>query len=584
MENGLSESAARRIKKNGSRILLEKIHRKFIFFINIQQKVANEKLYRYNILKKNKELPNQYGSGKKGSSMSENSSAKKSRLDRILDAIERAGNKLPDPITMFLGLAIIVTIISAICSAAGVSAVNPADGSTIEVFNLLSLDGIRYLWTNVITNFSGFAPLGMVLVAVIGSSVAEKSGFLVAVMVNFLGKAKGWIVTMVIMFLGINLNIAGDAGFIVLPPLAAILYMSIGRHPLLGMYTAFASVAAGFCANILLGLSDALAYGFTEQAAQMIDPNYQQSIAINWYFLIVSCVLLTIVGTILVEKVLLHRFPVSKEELAKYDFDEDNSNITPIQKKGIAAAGLSVLIYAAVVVFMCLPIFGGRAILADENGSITSGASPFSKGIVFTVTLFLMIPGIVYGVVIGKYKNDKDVWADISQGFAEMGNYVFMCFFIAIFTNFFSVSKLGTVLAIKGANLLSTIGFTGIPLLLGLIFLSCIVNIFIGSASAKWAILAPVFIPMMMLMGFDPAITQVVYRIGDSITNPLSPLFTYLPVILGFAHKYDEKVGLGTVIANMLPFSVTFAIAWILQVVIWVLLNLPLGPGGAIYL
>ena len=583
MENGLSESAVRLIKKNGSRILLEKIHRKFIFFINIQQKVANEKLYRYNILK-NKELPNQYGSGKKGSSMSENSSAKKSRLDRILDAIERAGNKLPDPITMFLGLAIIVTIISAICSAAGVSAVNPADGSTIEVFNLLSLDGIRYLWTNVITNFSGFAPLGMVLVAVIGSSVAEKSGFLVAVMVNFLGKAKGWIVTMVIMFLGINLNIAGDAGFIVLPPLAAILYMSIGRHPLLGMYTAFASVAAGFCANILLGLSDALAYGFTEQAAQMIDPNYQQSIAINWYFLIVSCVLLTIVGTILVEKVLLHRFPVSKEELAKYDFDEDNSNITPIQKKGIAAAGLSVLIYAAVVVFMCLPIFGGRAILADENGSITSGASPFSKGIVFTVTLFLMIPGIVYGIVIGKYKSDKDVWADISQGFAEMGNYIFMCFFISIFTNFFSVSKLGTVLAIKGANLLSTIGFTGIPLLLGLIFLSCIVNIFIGSASAKWAILAPVFIPMMMLMGFDPAITQVVYRIGDSITNPLSPLFTYLPVILGFAHKYDEKVGLGTVIANMLPFSVTFAIAWILQVVIWVLLNLPLGPGGAIYL
>lgn len=536
------------------------------------------------IYKKNKELPNQYGSGKKGSSMSENSSAKKSLLDRILDAIERAGNKLPDPITMFFGLAIIVTIISAICSAAGVSAVNPADGSTIEVFNLLSLDGIRYLWTNVITNFSGFAPLGMVLVAVIGSSVAEKSGFLVAVMVNFLGKAKGWIVTMVIMFLGINLNIAGDAGFIVLPPLAAILYMSIGRHPLLGMYTAFASVAAGFCANILLGLSDALAYGFTEQAAQMIDPNYQQSIAINWYFLIVSCVLLTIVGTILVEKVLLHRFPVSKEELAKYDFDEDNSNITPIQKKGIAAAGLSVLIYAAVIVFMCLPIFGGRAILADENGSITSGASPFSKGIVFTVTLFLMIPGIVYGIVIGKYKSDKDVWADISQGFAEMGNYVFMCFFISIFTNFFSVSKLGTVLAIKGANLLSTIGFTGIPLLLGLIVLSCIVNIFIGSASAKWAILAPVFIPMMMLMGFDPAITQVVYRIGDSITNPLSPLFTYLPVILGFAHKYDEKVGLGTVIANMLPFSVTFAIAWILQVVIWVLLNLPLGPGGAIYL
>lgn len=509
---------------------------------------------------------------------------KKGLLDRMLDSIERAGNRLPDPITMFLGLAIIVAVISAICSAAGINAVNPADGSTIEIFNLLSFDGIRYLWTNVITNFAGFAPLGMVLVAVIGSSVAEKSGFLVSVMVNFLGKARGWIVTAVIMFLGVNLNVAGDAGFIVLPPLAAILYMSIGRHPLLGMYTAFAAVAGGFCANVLLGLSDALAYGFTEQAARMIDPNYEASIAINWYFLIVSCVVLTVVGTVLVEKVLLHRFPINKEELAKYDFDESASNLTDVQKKGIKAAGLSILIYIIVIVLMCVTVFGDRAILADENGSITSGGSAFSKGIVFTVTMFLMIPGIVYGVVIGRYKNDKDLWADISQGFAEMGNYVFMCFFISIFTNFFSVSKLGTVLAIRGAELLSNVGFTGIPLLIGLILLSCIVNMFIGSASAKWAILAPVFVPMMMLMGFDPAITQVVYRIGDSITNPLSPLFTYIPVILGFAHKYDKNVGLGTIIANMLPFSVTFAIVWIIQVIIWVALNLPLGPGGGIYL
>ena len=258
----------------------------------------------------------------------------------MLDSIERAGNRLPDPITMFLGLAIIVAVISAICSAAGINAVNPADGSTIEIFNLLSFDGIRYLWTNVITNFAGFAPLGMVLVAVIGSSVAEKSGFLVSVMVNFLGKARGWIVTAVIMF----------------------------------------------------------------------DPNYEASIAINWYFLIVSCVVLTVVGTVLVEKVLLHRFPINKEELAKYDFDESASNLTDVQKKGIKAAGLSILIYIIVIVLMCVPVFGDRAILADENGSITSGGSAFSKGIVFTVTMFLMIPGIVYGVVIGRYKNDKDLW------------------------------------------------------------------------------------------------------------------------------------------------------------------------------
>ncbi|MCF2660774.1 AbgT family transporter [Pseudoflavonifractor phocaeensis] len=508
---------------------------------------------------------------------------KKGLLDRILDAIERVGNKLPDPITLFLGLAVIVVLISWLCSALGVQAVNPANGETVAAVNLFSVFGIQYLWTNVITNFSGFAPLGMVLVAVIGSSVAEKSGFLVCLMERFLGGAKGWVVTMVVIFLGINLNIAGDAGFIILPPLAAILYMSIGRSPMLGLYVAFASVAAGFCANILLGLSDALAYGFTEAAAKMIDPNYSASIAINWYFLIVSCVVLTIAGTILTEKVMVHRFPITKEELARYDFDENAANVTPEQKKALGVAGIAFVIYIAVILLLSLPVFG-NPILGDENGSITSGAAPFTKGIVFTVTLALMVPGIAYGVAIGKYKNDKDVWTDISQGFADMGNYVFMCFFISIFTNFFSVSKLGTILAISGANGLKAIGFTGVPLMVGLIVVACFVNLFIGSASAKWAILAPVFVPMMMLMGYDPAITQVVYRIGDSITNPLSPLFTYMPVILGYARKYDKKAGLGSVIANMIPFSVTFAIVWIIQVIIWVGLNLPLGPGGGIYL
>lgn len=516
--------------------------------------------------------------------MEEKTAAKKSLLDKILDGIERAGNKLPDPITLFLGLSVIVVLISALCSALGVSAVNPADGSTIEVFNLLSADGIRYLWTNVITNFSGFAPLGMVLVAVIGSSVAEKSGFLVALMQRFLGKSKGWIVTMVVIFLGINLNIAGDAGFIVLPPLAAILYMSIGRSPLLGMYVAFASVAAGFCGNVLLGLSDALAYGFTEAAAQLIDPTYSTSMAINWYFLLVSCFVLTIVGTVLTEKLLVHRFPMTPEKLKEYDFDEDANGLSDKEKKALGVAGIAFLAFVVVLVLMSVPVFGGRALLADENGSITSGGAPFTKGIVFSVTLALFVPGLAYGIATGKYKSDKDVWADISQGFSEMGNYVFMCFFISIFTNFFSVSKLGTVLAIAGADGLKSIGFTGIPLMIGLIIVACFVNLFIGSASAKWAILAPVFVPMMMLMGYDPAITQVVYRIGDSITNPLSPLFTYMPVILGFARKYDKNVGLGTIIANMLPFSVTFAITWIIQVIIWVTFNLPLGPGGGIYL
>ena len=518
--------------------------------------------------------------------MSDNTQAKKSTMDKVLDAIEAAGNKMPAPITLFLGLAIITVILSAVVSAAGVAVVNPANNETVTVVNLLSVYGLRYLWTNVITNYAGYAPLGMVLVAVFGSSVAEKSGFLVTVMKRFLGKSKGWIVTMAVMFLGINLNCAGDSGFIVLPPLAAVLFLSIGRHPLLGMYVGFGSVAAGFCANCILGLSDALAYGFTESAAQMIDPNYAESIAINWYFLIASCIILTLIGTVMVETILVKRFPVTPEMMAKWNKNGDTAEeLTPEQHKGLMAAGIALLVFIAVMLLLSLPVFGPTGLLADEaTGSLTASAAPFTKGIVFTVSLALFFPGLAYGIATGRYTDDKSLWADITQGFTEMGGYIFLCFFASMFTNFFSVSKMGTVIAIAGADGLKNIGFTGIPLLIGLIFVSCIINIFIGSASAKWAILAPVFVPMLMLMGFNPACTQVVYRIGDSITNPLSPLNAYLPIVLGFAHKYDEKVGLGTIIANMVPFSVTFAIAWLIQVIIWVSLNLPLGPGGSIYL
>ncbi len=510
--------------------------------------------------------------------------AKASRLDRLLDGIERVGNKLPNPITMFLWLSVIVAVLSCVCSLLGVSAVNPADGKTVTIMNLISADGVRYLWSNVIANYSGFAPLGMVLVAIIGTSVAEKSGFLITAMQSLLGGTKGWVVTMIVVFLGINLNLAGDSGFIILPPLAAVLYMSIGRHPLLGLYTGFTSVAAGFCANCMLGLSDALAYGFTEPAARMIDPNYTGSMAINYYFMFTSCIILTIAGTLLVEKVLLKRFPITGEQLAKYEFKEDSAQVSPLQRQALKKAVLGLLVFLLVAVLMSVPVFGGRALLADGNGSLTSSAAPFTKGIVFTCAIAFFVPGVIYGVVTGRYKSDKDVWADISLGFSEMGNYVFMCFFISIFTNFFGVTKLGTVLAIDGADFLKTIGFKGIPLMIGLIVLSSIVNIFIGSASAKWAILAPVFVPMMMLLGYNPALTQAIYRIGDALTNPLSPLFTYTPVLLGFARKYDEKVGLGTVIANALPFSVTFAVVWVIQVIVWVLLDLPLGPGAGIYL
>ncbi len=509
---------------------------------------------------------------------------KRPLLDRIMDGVERVGNNLPDPITMFLALAVIVVIVSAICSAAGVSAINPADGEKVEVFNLFSVAGIQYLWNNVITNFSGFAPLGMVLVAILGSSVAEKSGFLSAVMERLLGKSKGWVVTAVVLFVGYNMNIAGDSGFIIFPPLVAILFMSIGRSPILGLFVAYASVAGGLAASCLLTISDALAYSFTEPAAQMVDPSYAGSVAINWYFLAASAVIMTVVGTILVEKLLVHRFPVTEKQLEEYGANDRQIGLSDVQKKGLGNAGIALLLYGAVIVLMCIPFGGKPGMLANEAGSLTASDAPLTRGIVFTVALALMVPGIAYGVTTGRYKKDRDVWADVSQGYSEMGNYIFMCFCISIFTSFFSVSKLGSIIAIKGAAGLESIGFTGIPLLIALILLSCVVNMFIGSASAKWAILAPIFVPMTMMMGINPAMTQVVYRIGDSITNPLSPLFTYMPIILGFVRKYQKEAGFGTIVANMLPFSVAYTLAWIVQVILWAVLEIPLGPGAGVYL
>ncbi len=505
---------------------------------------------------------------------------KKSLMDRFLNTVEVAGNKLPDPATLFILLACIVLVLSAVFASMGAEAVHPGTHKVIKVVNLLTVDGLRMIWSKAVSNFSGFAPLGMVLVCVIGAGVAEKSGFLAAFMQKILGSASPAIVTFAIIFVGINGNVAGDAAFVVLPPVAGVIFLSMGRHPLLGVFCAFASVAAGFCANMMIGMSDSLAYGFTEAAARMIDPNYTGSPAINYYFLVASCIALSLVGTFVTEKFMAPRF--AGADLSKYELDKETMELTPKKKAAVTKALIATAIGLGVLLFMCL---GDHPILGDpKTGSIMDGKSPFMSGIILTITVILFIPGAVYGFASGKYKNDKDMFADISQAFKDISAYILLCFFCAQFTSYFAWSNLGAVLAIKGAGLLQDLNFTGVPLIIGLVIVSSIVNIFIGSASAKWAILAPVMVPMMMILGYDPAVTQVAYRIGDSISNPLSPLFYYFPLILGFVRRYEKDTGMGTVIANMLPYSISFTIVWLVMLAVWVILDLPLGPGGFIHL
>ena len=374
-------------------------------------------------------------------------------------------------------------------------------------------------------------------------------------------------------------NAVADAGFVVFPPLAALIYIGIGRHPLTGMFAAYAGVAAGFSANLIISMLDALVAGFTIPAAQIIDPNYTSTPAMNYYFLIVSCFILTAVGTFVTERYIAPRFDGTPYEDTGYDA---NAEVTPQEKKALKYAGIAMLIFVVIVVALCI---GPNAFMKDkETGSLLAPAAPLMAGMVPLITLLFFIPGVVYGVVAGKIKNDKDIAALLYESMAGMGSYIVLAFAAGQFLALFNSSNMSSLLAIKGAEWLKNIGLTGPLLIVAFVVFACFINMFVGSCSAKWAIMAPIFVPMFMLLGYSPALTQMAYRIGDSITNPISPIFTYFPVILAYAKKYDKNAGMGTIMSAMLPFSIIFFIAWIVLLLIFMIANIPLGPNGNIYL
>lgn len=500
---------------------------------------------------------------------------KKSLFDRMLSGIERVGNKLPDPSTIFVILCVLVVLVSALCSSMNISVVHPGTGETVSVVNLLSADGLRRMISEGVSNFASFAPMAMILVVVIGSGVAEKSGFLSALMQKLVSKASPKLVTAIVIFVGINANLVGDAGFVVLPPLAAMIYLSIGRHPLLGLFTAYASVAGGFCASLFLGLFEMQGAGFTTAAAQMIDPEAVYAPTMNWYFMIASCFVLTAVGTFVAEKIIAPKF--QDADLSQFAYEPVPETLSNRQSRALRPAVLSIAVTIAVIVFLSV---GENALLADsESGQLLVSNAPFMKGLILLITIIMFVPGAVFGFASGKYKNDKDLFADSTSALRDMAPYILLCFFSAQFLSYFTWSNLGTVLAVSGADFLQSINLTGIPLMICMVLMVAFLNMFMGSASAKYAILAPIIVPMLMLLDISPAMAQVLYRIGDSITNPLSPLFSYFAILLGYTRRYDKNAGMGTMIANMLPFSVAFFLAWVVMIIVWCVFDLPLGPG-----
>ncbi|WP_337162908.1 AbgT family transporter [Vibrio fluvialis] len=513
---------------------------------------------------------------------------KKSFFTRFLDGVEYLGNLLPHPITLFALFCLAILLASGIAGYFDMSVMDPrpegasgraADGM-IHVVSLLNAEGLQLIVTNLVKNFVGFAPLGTVLVAMLGVAIAEYSGLLSAAMRGLVMGASQRMVTITVVFAGIISNTASELGYVVLIPLAAMLFHSLGRHPLAGLAAAFAGVSGGYSANLLIGTVDPLLSGITETAAQMIDPTYTVGPEVNWYFMFVSTFFIAAMGAFVTEKIVEPKLGEYKDEEASEDLSKDKmGSLTALEKKALKWAGVAVLVVSALLAWTVVPADG---ILRSADGQIAG--SPFLKSIVAFIFVFFAIPGLVYGKIVGTMKTDRDVIDAMAKSMSSMGMYIVLVFFAAQFVAFFKWTNFGQVFAVAGAEFLQNIGLTGPMLFFAFILMCGFINLMIGSASAQWAVTAPIFVPMLMLVGYAPEVIQAAYRIGDSTTNIITPMMSYFGLILAVATRYMKNLGIGTLIATMLPYSVVFIVGWSLLFYVWVFVfGLPVGPGAATY-
>ncbi|WP_320157840.1 AbgT family transporter [Psychrobacter urativorans] len=513
--------------------------------------------------------------------------SRNSRMQRFLKGVEWLGNLLPHPVILFLWMSVLLLVLSALFSYLDVSAIDPrpvgttgrSEDGIIHVVNLLNGEGLARIVENLVTNFTGFVPLGTVLVALLGVGIAERSGMISAALRGLVMNAPKKMVTVTVVFAGIMSNTAAELGYVVLIPLAAVIFHSLGRHPLAGLAAAFAGVSGGYSANLLLGTVDPLLSGITQEAARIIDPVYTVGAEANWYFMMVSTFLITGLGYFVTEKIV-------EPSLGEYnpDMAGDPSvletkieRLMSVEKKGLIWAGISMLVFCLLLAWTIVPADG---VLRNAETGLVSG-SPFLKGIVVFIFVFFALPGYIYGKITGSLKNNQDVVDAMSHAMSSLSIYIVLVFFAAQFIAFFSWSNLGSIVAVTGATFLTDIGLTGPLLLVGFILICALVNLMLGSASAQWAITAPIFVPMLMLTGYAPEMIQAAYRIGDSTTNIITPMLGYFGLIMAVAIRYKKDTGVGTMMAMMLPYSMAFMIGWVLLFWIWVfVLGLPVGPGS----
>ena len=492
---------------------------------------------------------------------------------RALAAIERIGNKLPDPAVLFIWLLVAVWILSWFFSRFSYDLIDPRTGEALVVSNQLSAGAMTQFFSSVVTTFAHFHPIGVVLVAMLGIGVAEHTGFINSALRAMLGVTARWLLTPMVILVGIVSHTAADAGYVLVIPLGGIIFHAAGRHPLAGIAAAFAGVSGGFSANFIPSAIDPMLQGISQSAAQIIEPAVALNPLNNFFFTAVSSLLIIALGWLITDRVVEPRLADSPVDA---DIGEQ-PGMEPLLEHERRALRLGLWTLVIAVGLLAWSAWPVDSAWRGPEGSLTERGAPLMASIVPLIFVLFLVPGVVYGVAAGTVKSSRDVIVGMTSAMNNMAYYLVIMFFIAQFIYAFVQSNLGVLLALEGAGWLKSMGLPAPMTITGIVALTGILNLFVGSASAKWALLAPIFVPMLMELGISPDLTQAAYRIGDSTTNIITPLMPYFPLVVVYCQRYVAQTGIGTVTALMLPYSVTFIIAWTLFLLLYWWLGIPLG-------
>jgi len=490
----------------------------------------------------------------------------------FLGTVERVGNKLPDPAMLFVGLLFIVWVLSWLLSYVAFDVVDPRSGEALVINNLLSGSAFTEFLSVMVTNFSHFHPVGVVLVAMLGIGVAEATGFINTGLRALLNVTSDRFLTPMVIMVGIASHTAADAGYVLVIPLGGVIFYAAGRHPLAGIAAAFAGVSGGFSASFIPSSIDPLLQGLSQAGARILDPAIELNPLNNYFFTTASSLLIIGIGWYVTSKIIEPRLAGTEIDGDAEDLPEMH-DLQEQERKGLRWSLIAMLLGVILLIVTALP--------ADspwrDNGNISSFQAPLMRSIVSLIFLLFLLPGVVYGVVAGTVKSSKDIIVGMTKSMHSMAYYLVIMFFIAQFVYAFGQSNLGVLLALQGAALLQAMAMPAAITIVGIIILTAVVNIFVGSASGKWGLLAPIFIPMLMTLGISPDLTQAAYRVGDSSTNIITPLMPYFPLVVVYCQRYVKNTGIGTLTALMLPYSISFLVLWTIFLLIYFAIGLPLG-------